>query len=112
MFSAVERQVLEHDRNSNGELIISREAAQSLIASGHYLSSTGAPYTAKHFRRSLDDDSCLHLVIENDATRLHHDKFDPHAGPFSLYMHLTEEARWEVVSSCAVAVCLVKILAQ
>jgi len=84
MHFAVERRVLEHDLRSNGEQLITRKEARLLIASGYYRESTGSPHDANHFRRSLSDGSCLHLVLERRRTRLHHDAFDPHANPLSL----------------------------
>ncbi len=112
MHHSVERSVLDHDPLSNGERLIARAEARALIASGHYRKSAGSPYGATHYRRSLDDGSCLHLVIEEERRRLHHDAFDPHAGLFSLGMHLTHEARSEAASYCALAWSVVKLLAR
>ena len=111
-FHAVERQVLAHDAHANGERAISRREARLLIASGHYRESTGAPYDAAHYRRRLADGSCLHLVLEKRRTRLHHDAFDPHAGPLSLGLHLMHEARTEAVSSGALAWSVIRLLAR
>ena len=112
MQHAVERRVLEHDVRSNGEQMITRREARLLVASGHYRESTGSPHDATHFRRQLSDGSCLHLVLEKRRTRLHHDAFDPHAGPFSLGMHLMHEARSEAVSYGALAWSVIKLLAR
>jgi hypothetical protein len=112
MHSDVERSVLDHDSLSNGERLVTRSEARVLIASGYYRESTGSPYGATHFRRSLGDGSCLHLVIEERRRRLHHDRFDPHTSPFSLGMHLVHEARSEAVSYCALAWSVVKLLAR
>jgi hypothetical protein len=112
MHNAVERRILDHDRGSTGEQLVTRKEARVLIASGYYRKSTGSPYGATHYRRSLSDGSCLHLVIEKHRRRLHHDAFDPHTGLFSLGMHLTHEARWEAVSYGAFAWSVVKLLAQ
>lgn len=112
MHFAVERRVLEHDLRSNGEQLITRKEARLLIASGYYRESTGSPHAASHFRRSLSDGSCLHLVLESRRTRLHHDAFDPHANPMSLGMHLMHEARSEAVSYGALAWSVVKLLAR
>jgi len=112
MHSAVERTVLDHDWLSNGERTITPEEAAALVASGRYRSSTGSPYDATHYRRSLDDGSCLHLVIEAHRRRLHHDAFDPHGSLFSLGMHLAHEARPEAAAYCAIAWTMVKLLAR
>ena len=112
MHCAVESRVLEHDLRSNGEQLITRREARILIASGHYRESTGSPHDATHFRRSLNDGSCLHLVLEKRRTRLHHDAFDPHANPLSLCMHLMHEARSESVSYGALAWTVIKLLAR
>lgn len=112
MHHAVELRVLGHDVRSNGEQPISRREARALIASGYYRESTGSPHDATHFRRSLSDGSCLHLVLEKRRTRLHHDAFDPHAGPLSLGMHLLHEARSEAVSYGALAWSVIKLLAR
>lgn len=112
MHHAIELRVLGHDVRSNGEQPISRREARVLIASGYYRESTGSPHDATHFRRSLSDGSCLHLVLEKRRTRLHHDAFDPHAGPLSLGMHLMHEARSEAVSYGALAWGVIKLLAR
>jgi len=110
--SAVEQLVLAHDPHSNGERAVTRRQAQSLIGAGHYRLSTGSPHSAVHYRRSLPDGSCLHLVIEGNRRRLHHDRFDPHAGLVSLAMHVAHEARFEAASYLAVAWSVVRLLAR
>lgn len=112
MYHPVECAVLDHDRASNGERAVTRDEADILVASGLYRQSAGFPYGATHFRRSLQDRSCLHLVVDGESGRLHHDAFDPHAGPFALCMHLTHEAKSETVAYCAVAWSLLKLLAR
>lgn len=112
MHHAVELRVLAHDPRSNGEQSITRREARVLVASGRYRSSTGAPHDAVHYRRSLPDGSCLHLVLEKRRTRLHHDAFDPHRSPLHLSMHLAHEARSEAVSYAALAWSVVRLLAR
>lgn len=112
MHYPVERQVLDHDVRSNGERSVTRKEADALVASGHYRKSTGAPHDATHYRRSLSDGSCLHLVIEGRRMRLHHDAFDPHTSLFSLGMHLMHEARSEAVTFGALAWSAIKLLAR
>lgn len=112
MYHAVEQRVLAHDSLSSGEQIIASDDATVLIASGRYRKSTGFPHDAIHFRRSLSDGSCLHLVIKGEDRRLHHDTFDPHAGLFGLCMHLSHEARSEAVAYCALAWSVVRMLAR
>ena len=112
MHYEVERRVLDHDLRSNGEQLVTRKEARALIASGYYRESTGSPHTATHYRRSLSDGSCLHLVVEGRRMRLHRDAFDPHANLFSLAMHLMHEARSEAVSYGAVAWGVIKLLAR
>jgi hypothetical protein len=104
--------VLGHDALSNGERSVTRAEATALISSGYYRESMGAPVGAIHYRRSLDDGSCLHLVIEGNDRRLHHDSFDPHAGLFSLTMHAAQEAKVEAVSLVALAWNMVRLLAR
>lgn len=111
MYRAVERRVLDHDANTNGERPLRRREADALIASGLYRASTGSPASASHWRRSLADGSCLHLVVEGRARRLHHDAFDPHANLLSLFMHMTHEARTEAAALAAVGWSTVKLLA-
>ena len=107
-----ERAVLEHDWLSNGEREVTATQAAMLIGSGCYRRSSGAPYDAIHYRRSLDDGSCLHLVVDHGRRRLHHDAFDPHAGFFAIGMHLAHDARFEAVASTALALSLIKLLAR
>jgi hypothetical protein len=109
---AVERRVLSLDERANGEQPVTKREARRLIASGYYRASTGSPHTATHYRRSLGDGSCLHLVVDGGRMRLHLDRFDPHSNPFSLAMHLTHEARSEAVSYCALGWSVVKLLAR
>ncbi|HEX4235534.1 MAG TPA: hypothetical protein VH041_14660 [Caldimonas sp.] len=111
MYRAVERRVLDHDPSSNGERPVTRREADALTASSLYHASTGSPASASHWRRSLADGSCLHLVIEGRRRRLHHDAFDPHANLLSLLMHMTHEARPEAAALAAVAWSTVKLLA-
>ena len=111
-FDAVERSVLRHDANSNGERPVPAREARRLIATGLYRESTGSPVGARHYRRPLEDRSCLHLVVENGMASLHHDRFDPHAGALSLGMHLAHEARGEAVAGLALAWNLLRLLAR
>ena len=112
MYRAVERRVLDHDPNSNGERAITRREADPLIAGGLYRVSTGSPASAMHWRRSLPDGSCLHLVVHMRQRRLHHDAFDPHANLLSLGMHMTHEARSEAAALAALAWWAVRLLAR
>ena len=89
-----------------------RDIAKMLIDSGYYRLSSGFPFGATHYRRSLRDSSCLHMVIEGGQRRLHHDTFDPHASLSSLSMHLTHEAKSEAVTYFAAAWGLVRLLAR
>lgn len=112
MYRAVERRVLDHDPNSNGERPVTRREADSLIASGLYRASTGSPASAEHWRRSLPDGSCLHLVVQARQRRLHQDAYDPHANLLSLGMHMTHEARSEAAALTALAWSAVRLLAR
>ncbi|MGA2552348.1 MAG: hypothetical protein ABSF50_19555 [Burkholderiaceae bacterium] len=112
LYHDVENRVLAHDPRANGECPVTTQEARSLIASGYYRQSTGAPYGARHYRRALADGSCLHLVIEGRRRRLHHDAFDPHASLVSLGMHITHEARSEAASYAALVWSAIKLLAR
>lgn len=112
MYRAVERRVLDHDPNSNGERAVTKREADALIEGGLYRSSTGSPASATHWRRSLPDGSCLHLVVQAWQRRLHHDAYDPHANLLSLSMHMTHEARSEAAALAALAWSTVKLLAR
>jgi hypothetical protein len=112
MYCAVERRVLDHEPGSNGEMRVAKREADALIASGHYRASTGAPASAGHWRRSLPDGSCLHLVVEARRRRLHHDAYNPHASLFSLGLHMTHEARSEAAAFAALAWSAVRLLAR
>lgn len=112
MFRAIERRVLDHGPQSNGERAVTRRQADALIASGLYRASTGSPASAAHWRRSLPDGSCLHLVLQTQERRLHHDAYDPHASLLSLGMHMTHEARYEAAALAALAWSAVSLLAR
>ncbi|TXI25703.1 MAG: hypothetical protein E6Q67_00365 [Roseateles sp.] len=112
MFSSAECLVLAHDDTSNGEREISEQEARQLATSGLYQPSTGSPATAQHWRRSLPDRSCLHLVIDGSSGRLHHDAHDPHASLMSLCLHMTHEARTEAVELLALGWAAVSLLAR
>jgi hypothetical protein len=62
-----------------------------LLANVDYHPSLGDPASATHFRRSLADGSCLHLIIA-DTPSLHRDRYDPHASPALLVAHLCTES--------------------
>ena len=112
MYRAVERRVLDHHPNSNGERPVSKREADALLASGAYRASTGSPASASHWRRSLPDGSCLHLVVQASQRCLHHDAYDPHANLLSLGLHMTHEARFEAAALAALAWSAVKLLAK
>jgi hypothetical protein len=112
MFRAIERRVLDHDPHSNGERRLRTRQADALVACGLYRASTGSPASAAHWRRSLPDGSCLHLVVQAGHCRLHHDTYDPHANLLSLGMHVTHEARTEAAAMAALAWSAVKLLAR
>lgn len=112
MFRRIESRVLDHDPNSNGERRVSKREAEALVASGLYRASTGSPASASHWRRSMADGSCLHLVMQARHCRLHHDAYDPHANLLSLGMHMTHEARSEAAALAALAWSAVKLLAR
>jgi hypothetical protein len=109
---ACERRVLAHDPGSNGERPVRRREAAALVASGHYVASSGAPFGADHWRRPLPDRSCLHLVLERRRCRLHHDAFDPHAGLLSLGLHAAHEARTEAAAFIALGCAVLGWLAE
>lgn len=112
LLRAIERRVLHHDANSNGERPVNPRDANALIASKLYQPSTGSPASARHWRRGLADGSCLHLVIETRRCRLHHDAYNPHASLLSLGLHVTHEARSEAAALVAGVWALVGALAR
>ncbi len=112
MYRAVERRVLDHDANSNGEQPVTNRDADALVASGRYARSTGSPASAAHWRRPLRDGSCLHLVVEARRRRLHHDAYDPRASLLSLGMHAMHEARTEAAAMAALAWSAINLLAS
>lgn len=112
MHFAVERRALDHDQRSNGEQPVTRRESEALIASGRYRPSTGSPASAAHWRRSLPDGSCLHLVIEGTRRRLHHDAYDPRSSLFSLCMHASHEARTEAAAMVTLAWSAIDLIAR
>jgi len=111
-YSEIERRLFAYGDRVSRELELTPEQADALLVSGHYRRSTGYPYDAKQYRRSNSDGSCLHLVWRDGRPRLHRDAYDPHASPMSLYMHLSNEARFESAASCALGWSLVRLLAR
>lgn len=73
-------------------------ARDELLANIEYHASLGDPASASHYRRSLSDGSCLHLVIVEGEANLHWDRHDPHGGPVLLVAHLLEESSTQAVS--------------
>ncbi len=101
-FLQAEQEILSANRQGvNVE--ISMEQARLLLATGNYRESFGSPAHAHHYRRSLDDGSCLHLIILDERAVLHCDRFDPALSPSSLFWHLLIEARGEAVASASLA---------
>jgi hypothetical protein len=79
----------------------------ALLANVAYHPSLGDPASATHFRRSLTDGSCMHLIIAGEAAELHRDRYDPHGGPALLVAHLMTESPRPAAS---VAVALAALL--
>ncbi len=111
-YTEFEWQLFDKGDRTSWEIELSWPQADALIASGCYRLSTGYPYEATQYRRSNADGSCLHLVFAANVPRLHRDAYDPHASPMSLYMHLTNEARFEVAATCALGWSLIRLLAR
>lgn len=111
-YTGFEWKLFEQGDLANREIELSYQQAEVLISSGFYRRSTGFPYAATQYRRSNADGSCLHLVWRKGRPRLHRDTFDPHGSPISLYMHLTNEARFESVATCALTWSLIKLLSR
>jgi hypothetical protein len=85
------------------QLEMSMSEAKDLVATGLYEGSYGTPIEAAHYRRSLNDGSCLHLVIREGRAYLHNDRFDPHRNVASLVSHLFTEAPVKTLESLAAA---------
>jgi hypothetical protein len=111
-YTEVERALFEQGDLTSREIVLTDAEAHELLASGCYRHSTGFPYAGSHFRRSNADGSCLHLVWRDGVPHLHRDRFDPHASPLSLVMHLTNEARSESAATLAMAWSVVRLLAR
>jgi hypothetical protein len=107
-----ERALFDLDDLAGREIMLSDAQADRLVASGRYRPSTGYPYSGSHYRCSNADGSCLHLVWREGRPHLHRDRFDPHASPLSLMMHLSNEARSECAATVAMAWSVVRLLAR
>lgn len=112
MVRDIELRVLAAKSGFGAHRPITRRERERLLASERYEKSLGSPHHASHYRRSLPDGSCLHLVVEDDHASLHCDRFDPHRDPVSLGWHLVTEARSEWMASVAFAYFVVKLLAR
>ncbi len=99
-------------RRFGGQYSLTADELDALLSSGHYRKSLGSPPHAAHYRRSLDDGSCLHLIVEDGRASMHRDRFDPHRDPVSLGSHLATEARSESAAVVASACYVVKLLAR
>ena len=111
-YADYEWRLFEQGDWSSREIELSHDQADLLIASGRYRLSTGFPYESIQYRRSNADGSCMHLVWRKGIARLHRDAYDPHASPMSLYMHLANEANFEVAATCALGWRLISLLAR
>lgn len=95
MLATSEHNVLHS--GSNAPLAISSEEARRLRSSVGYQPSFGANLLATHYRRSLADGSCLHLVSDGGQHALHRDKHDPRRNVASFINHLIHDAPLETV---------------
>lgn len=79
-----------------------------LLADPSYHPSLGDPASARHYRRSLSNGSCLHLVIQQGSASLHLDSHDPHHSPAHLVAHLMQESPAQAYSLLAAAIALLR----
>ena len=79
-----------------------------LLGNVEYHPSLGEPASARHYRRSLTDGSCMHLVVDGEHAALHRDLHDPHGGPALLAFHLMSESRRQAGSLLIATVALLR----
>lgn len=89
---------------------VTSEDVTRLLDSGNYRPSLGNPPQAQHYRRSMIDGTCLHLIVENEIASLHCDRFDPHRSPMSLVFHLLTESRHELIGNSLAGWVLTRML--
>ena len=94
--SNVERSARSAD--SGVHLALDARERDELLANVEYRASVGDPANASHYRRSLPDGTCLHLIITESEAHLHWDRHDPHGGPALLAAHLMEESSTQALS--------------
>lgn len=82
-------------------VLLGERELSALLADPAYHESLGQPGHARHYRRSLPDGTGLHLVMFDDRAELHHDRYDPHAGPAALLLHLATDSPREALSLAA-----------
>ena len=97
--SAVERAALE--RPAGEGVPVGGEALALLLADPAYRPSLGDPGHAAHYRRALPDGTGLHLVVAAGRAELHRDRFDPHAGPAAMLLHLATDSPGQALSLLA-----------
>src|SRR5262249_21431317 len=111
LLTSVERRVIGADvQGANIEMCL--DQARSLLATGQYRASFGAPLGALHYRRPLADGSCLHLIVGDDKVLLHCDRFDPERDLTSLAMHVLTEGRNEALEFVSTAWLVLRLIAR
>ena len=96
------QQAVRYHLRPGESFLLPFDIARTLLESGLYRISWGSPPWAHHFRRSLPDRSCLHLVINQDRATLHRDRWDPRRGSLELARHCVEEAPFETGATLTV----------
>jgi hypothetical protein len=108
----LERQALEAVGQSDDPVHADPEEVRALVQGEGYRPSLGSPLSACHYRRSLSNGACLHLVVEGKEGRLHCDRFDPHRDPYSFVLHLLTEAPRETLANLAAGWALLRFLVR
>lgn len=86
--------------------VLELQFARDLIHGWGFRKSAGFPFWSEHWRLTLSDGSCLHIVIDGATATMHHDRHDPDRDLGSLLQHVLVDAPIEtaisIFAGCAI----------
>ena len=75
------------DSRPGKKVRLPKKIAVAVLRDKRFRPSIGFPLAAEHYRRSNDDGSSSHVVIDGNCADIHRDLWDPHRNVWSLVQH-------------------------